>query len=99
MGRGTFPTAADEAAEPNFQKGGTTVTSNTLSFSPAIPAADVQQRRRGAAPHRAAARPRRRFGILGRCLVALIYAALLTGYGYWVSAGGHEPPPPLSRVY
>ncbi len=74
------------------------MTSNTLSFSPAVSAADVQDGR-GTVSDRVAGRSTRRFGLLGRCLVALIYAALLTGYGYWVSASGHEPPPSLSRIY
>ena len=78
------------------------MTSNTLDFSPVISAADVQDDRRsgrGAVSARAAGRSRRRFGLLGRCLIALIYAALLTGYGYRVSASGYQPPPSLSRIY
>ena len=74
-----------QALQPTFSTAGAMVEA---------PVSDVSER--------VGRRSERRSGLLGRrllrALVAVTYLVLLSGYGYWVSAGGHQPPPPLTRV-
>ena len=77
------------------------ISANTLGFSKATASTGVLEVRRGpfaTAHDRVARRSARRSGLVGRCLVVMMFVGLLIGYGYALHESDYRQSPLLSRV-